>query len=239
MVALFVAICTSCDNQSARYPTLGANKDSGDYRIDPYILLSQLDAGNTDAFLPMTATQVSKDELLPTGTFAWAQTDYLKIANALSEYVWNDQMEGWSVYFVNFDRDCLNSVDGFDSFIAIYYKEVPFESGSKYLTRQIDISPLARQVSWGSGSEYPHPIWGSWPAVDIENFEITADEALQIAETNGGQAVRKKVKDECYILVNSGPRTNAKWNVNYTVHGLFGVMVDPYTGKFKISSDFQ
>ncbi len=230
---LLITLCVSCDNSKRKYPILGGNQDSGDYLIDPYTILISLDQGNTDVFLPILATPSSVDELLPAGSFAWTQSDYLKIANAFSLYVWNDPMEDWSIYSLNFKRDCQNIDGGFDSFIAIYYKEVRIGLENRYKTRQIDIFPLAKQVTWGSGSDYPRSVWDKWATVDVQSFKITADEAFQIAEKNGGTEARLKVRNKCNILVKSPHNKAQKWSVSYYVLAAFQVIIDPYTGQYE------
>jgi len=239
LILLVVSACGALDNQSQNYPNFGANEVEGDYLINPDTILDALKRGDTNVFLPMLATPGPNDDLLPPGSFAWKQVDYLNIASALSQYVWKETMEDWSVYYLSFQRDCHNDFGGFDSFIIIYYKVIKVNSQNEYTTREIDIYPLAKQVTWGSGSNYPRPFLHDWNSADLNNFKVTADEALQIAEDNGGEKARLREKDSCIILVSSPYNNNDAWSVRYTIRDSFEVIVDPYNGKFRVFDEFQ
>jgi len=237
---IWVAILLmSCDGYEQYYPNLGANANSGDYLINPDKILTMLEQDNQNVFLPMTATPSPNDELLPYGSFYWTQNDYMKIARALSLYVWEDEMEDWQVFSIDFKRDCRTIHNGFDSFTAIYFKEITINSEKQYTTRQIDIYPLAKQVTWGDGSEYPYSIFKPWYAIDFPNFKISADKAFQIAEENGGADARLARNNECGIIVSSSQNYPNKWSVSYYILASFQVLINPYNGKFETFTEFQ
>jgi hypothetical protein len=233
ILILTAIICISCDNYTRYYPnSFGGNRNSGDYIINPDNILMMIDQESQDIFLPLNENEILNEDLLPYGSFSWTQQDYLEIANALSKYVWNDNMEGWEIYLLFFRRDCSVVSEGFDSFTGIYYKEIVVESEKKYTTRQIGIYPLAKQVTWGDGSNYPHSFFRPWRSMDFENFEITADEALQIADANGGESARIKQNNDCSILVSLFQDHPNQWEVDYHVD--FHILINPYNGKFQI-----
>lgn len=238
-ILLVVYACTLFDGSGQNYPSLGANKTSGDYLINPDTIIKMIDQGNINVFSPMLATPGPNDELLPSGSFAWTQLDYLKISKTLSQYVWKDDMQDWNIYYVTFGKDCKSITDGFDSFDIIYYRSITVDSEEMYATRQISIYPLARQVTWGSDSNYPRPSLRDWFSADLNNFKVTADEALQIAEDNGGKDARLQVNDACNILVDSPHNNKQVWSVSYYVRASFQVIVDPYNGQFKVFNEFR
>jgi hypothetical protein len=240
LFALIVAYaCAFLDTHGQNYPSLGANKTSGDYLINPDTILEMIDQGTVDVFLPMLATPGPNDELLPSGSYAWTQFDFLKIATALNQFIWNDDMEDWNVYYVTFGKDCHNETGGFDAFDIIYFKSLTEDSERLYTTRQISIYPLARQVTWGSDSNYLQPFLGDWFTQDLSNFNVTADEALEIAEDNGGKDARLRVKDACNILVDSPHNNDQAWSVSYYVRASFQVIIDPYNGEFQVFNEFR
>lgn len=239
LVLLLTNACTPLDTYSQNYPSLGINDTSGDYLINPDTILVALNRGDANVFLPMLATPGPNDELLPPGSFEWEQKDYFEIAKVLSQHVWKDDLTDWEVYYVAFGKDCINTTRGFDSFDIIYFKPVKAASEDMYITRQINIYPLAKQVTWGSGSNYPRLFLRDWLSVDLENFKVTADEALQIAEDNGGTDARLRVNNSCNILISSPHNNNNAWSVSYYVRASFQVIVDPYNGKFKVFDKFQ
>lgn len=234
VLTLTVIICVSCNSYDQDYPILGGNRNSGDYLINPDNILVMIDQEGEDIFLPMKGNQTLDEDLQPYGSFSWTQHDYLRVATALNQYVWGDNMEDWEIYLMLFERDCRMSGEGFDSFNVIYYKMVTSESKTKYVTRQIDINPLAKLVTWGGGSDYPRSFLRPWRAMDFENFEITADEALQIADANGGKDARAKQKNDCGILVSLLQDHPNKWGVDYYFLADFHVLIDPYNGKTQI-----
>ena len=231
---LVTIICASCSNYDQAYPVLGRNRNSGEYLIDPDNILAMIDQEGVDIFLPKNSNQILDEDILPYGTFPWTQHDYLRIASALNEYVWGDNMGDWEIYLMFLERDCRISIEGFDSFNVIYYKMVTTDSKTKYVTRQIDVNPLAKQVTWGDGSEYPRSFIRPWHDIDFENFKVTADEAFQIAEVNGGNDARAKRKNDCGVLVSLLQDHPNKWGVDYYVLADFHVLVDPYSGKTQI-----
>jgi hypothetical protein len=234
VLILIAIICVSCINYNQDYPLLGGNRNSGDYLINPDNILVMIDQEGEDIFLPAKGDQISAEDLMPYGSFSWTQYDFLRIANALNQYVWGDNMEDWEIYLMFFDRDCRMSGEGFDSFNIIYYKMVTVDSKTKYVTRQIDVNPLAKLVTWGDGLDYPRSFLRPWHTMDFENFEITADEAVQIADANGGKDAREKRKNNCGISVSLLQDHPNKWGVDYYVLADFHILVDPYSGRTQI-----
>lgn len=239
LVILIFATFASCGNYEQDYPTQGAHSNSVDYLIAPDTILTMLSQGDSNVFFPVQATPGPNDDLLPNGSFSWTQADYLKIAAALSQHAWGDQLEGWKIYSLDIDRNCRNLNAGFDSFRATYYKETTINSEERYITRQIDIFPLAKLVTWRDGADYPHSFLKPWHAVDFNNFKITADEALQIAEENGGVDARLKSNNECMILVSLYQRNQNKWSVTYYPLVSFQALINPYNGEFKIFNELH
>jgi hypothetical protein len=237
LVFLFLQACTLLGD-SQDYPN-GINEISGDYQINPDTILDELNKGEINVFSSMVATPSLDDELLPPGSFEWTQEDYLSISKALGQYVWKDDMADWSVYYISFEKDCLDEGDGFDSFDIIYYKAVKVDSENLYDTREINIRPLAKMVTWGSTSGYPRSFLSNWLNVDLRNFKVTADSALQIAENNGGKDARFRVNDSCLILVSSPYNNRNVWSVSYYGTSLFHTVVNPYNGKFNVFDEIQ
>lgn len=65
----------------------------------------------------------------------------------------------------------------------------------------------------------------------MENFAISADDALQIAEEHGGNQTDKS---HCStISVSMFQHDNEKWDVNYFAAS-FGVYIDASSGKYEI-----
>jgi hypothetical protein len=74
-------------------------------------------------------------------------------------------------------------------------------------------------------------------SIDMAQLKISADQALQIAESNGGEEKRASVKNACSISLQLIlDRTNRwQWKVYYHRHDdrtlFFNILIDPYTGE--------
>lgn len=106
-------------------PSIASDYNNGAfYKIDPETILASLDQGKANVFTPFSGdpnnTSVS---YLPIN---WTQSDYLKVANALSQAVWHEPLDlkNWNVYDVTFQKVCEDDPKGFDKFEITYYKAV-------------------------------------------------------------------------------------------------------------------
>lgn len=233
LLLLIVAMsgCQSFGSQDRKYPSIaGPFIDTGDFMINPATILDSLDSGETNVFTPTLATP-SNDTILPSGSIQWTQSDYLKVANALSQFVWNEPLDSWLIFYLTFKNTCQDNLSGFDGFDAIYYKTV---SGSRaYTARHIEVYPLASIVYWGDYADFP--ISSGWAAIDLSKFKITADNTLRIAEENGGAETRVRAHNDCRISISlPASKEDNRWDVAYYYSPSFEILVDPYSGRHEI-----
>lgn len=235
VVIILAYIAFPGDSQIAQYPSSFITEfpDSGSYAIDSDSILESLDQDATDVF-QRTNSSLETEPYEPKylSPLSWTQSDYLDIASALHQYVWNEVVENWHLYSMGFFGDCRHEPFGFDVVSFTYFKAV---ESQRYAVHKIEIVPLSGYVNWGGGNEYPRPLFG-WKSINLEKLNVTAGEALQIAEENGGQTARTKVINNCTIYV--GISSNSKiWAVRYSRQGtsfIFEANVDPSTGDYKI-----
>ena len=216
------------------YPTAGLYSYNvmGGYAIDPDTILQALQQGKTDVLMPELATPIAP---VYSGTILWHQSDFLKIANALFEFRWKESPQNWSFLFMLLRTNCGEIKGGFYYADIAYFKTLWYKTTILYTAREIEITPLYRDVGWGGGGpNYPHPIFG-WSTVDLKKLKVTADDALNIAEANGGNAAQLRVQNECRIYLNlSG---DYGWNIFYENNAgeiMFQIYIDPYTGSFHL-----
>lgn len=235
IIIIFLTIVTifACQlpgDKEPEYPsTIGTFPETGNYAIDPETIIESLDHGVTNVFMPLLATP-SVDTILPSGSIHWKQSDYLKVANALSQFVWKEPLDGWSIYHLDFNKECQDNPSGFDSANIIYYKTIGVGWQKMYTARWIQIFPLAAEVAWGSGKNFP--ISDGWNAINLTKFKITADDALRIAEENGGKEARSRVGNGCSILINArNHNKDDRWDLGYYYGVNFEMIIDPYSGK--------
>jgi hypothetical protein len=225
------------EEQIQRYPTtISSLGDTGNYMIDPETILESLDRGETNVFMPEIATP---EFYTPPdgGTYSWSQADYWEIASALHQFVWGESVDDWSLFRMMFYTNCADNLRGFAIGDFVYFKPVLNHWTIRYTAREIVIHPLVNSISWGGNRNYPRPLLG-WKSVDLKKLTVTADDAIQIAEENGGRDARLSVENKCSIDLSVGfnPRGDG-WSVDYAQTDgtpIFGIEIDPYTGEYKI-----
>ena len=126
LIVLIAVACTPFSNHAVpgNPSYLSSYVESGDYTINRQTILASLDQGETNVFTPLLTTQEPNPPLLPSGSIAWAQSDYFKIVEALNQNIWQDTMNGWNVYYLAFDKQCQENPVGFDSLEITYYKTI-------------------------------------------------------------------------------------------------------------------
>jgi len=212
---------------------------SGYYEIDPETTLDTLSRGETNVFTPASPEILYRDE--PTyDSIAWTQSDFMKIANALSLKTWNEPLDlkSWKVIYMSFLGGCENQTSGFHSFTIAYYKPLGIADFEKqYTTRLIDIISWQGLARWGNDAVFSTPVLLGWDGVDVSKFQVTADDALQIAENNGGLDVRRNVDNACRLILTVSQLDplphRANWLVDYD-RADFYMHINPYNGKYKI-----
>jgi hypothetical protein len=235
LVLLTIVDCDPYTSPGSLPMGLGSYNDIQYFSFEPESVLTVLDQGTGETFKPLPATV--DNNLFSSGSFPWRQQDYLKIAGALNQVVAKDTLEDWKIFKLHFDRDCADNPTGFDYVNMTFFKT----DGDQYSAREIDVYPLAKEADWGGDTHFPRPFLFGWKSIDLEKLKVTADDALQMAETNGGKEARLAEKNSCYILVMLSPNTDHEnWGVYY--YGdhsatLFAMTINPYSGEYQIISN--
>jgi hypothetical protein len=217
--------------QVQRYPSyLGI--DTGYYKIDPERILTSLDSGEKKVFAPEAT---SPDDPIFEKYFSWRQSDFTKITTALHEFVWDEGLDGWKLYYMDFSTPCHDNLSGFELSEFYFFKTIFHKNGQiSYAGRGFLVTPQYGDVEWGSGPNYPHPILG-WKSVNINKVKITAEEALAIAEQNGGKEARLLSNNQCKVTAQLSGYSG--WEIFIYSYGtgssIFRMVIDPSTGKIK------
>ena len=207
------------------------------YTIEPTSLLDSLKRGEM-AFTPVS----QRPELLPVDQKVpvnWHQADYFYIANALYEGVLGKTLQGWQLSSMDFALGCSKVQNGFQNGRFGFFSIVKDNDQETRLERFIDIDPSNNFVNVSETKYSPKLI--DLKSIDMAQLNISADQALQIAESNGGEEKRASVKNACSIsLALTLDRTNKwYWDVFYTRHDdrtlFFDILIDPYTGEIRSS----
>jgi hypothetical protein len=203
------------------------------YTIEPASLLDSLKHGET-AFTPVN----QRPEFVPLGqqvTVNWHQVDYFYIANALYEGVLGKTLEGWQLGSMNFALGCSQVHNGFQNGRFHFFSVVKDDDQTLRLTRFIDIDPSDNFVHVSEEKYSPNLV--DLKSIDMAQLQISADQALQIAESDGGEEKRASVKDACSITsqLTLDQRNRWQWKVFYSRWddrtNFFEILIDPYTGE--------
>ncbi len=228
------------------YPVGGSDKQTI-YEINPQNILSQLGNNELNVFITKPLTSENSLPVWQNQTFNWNQEDYLRIANALHETVWNENLDGWLLEratFYGYKHD-INS--GIEYAHFIFYKH----QDDVYTIHALTIKPLYNEVIAGEGI---YNDIGNWRGFDLQSLKInSANQALIIADQSGGEKACSNIKKVCGIGIWLTPyldefkkilslpiyRYGWKWSVSYYDeynHTIFRVDINPYDGTYRVKS---
>ena len=199
------------------------------FNIKPKSILESISQGKEDAFISVDTepelASSSKDEPV-----AWNQTDYFQIAEALHKLVWGESLGTWNLYRMVFSSGCDQVDIGFQSGQLVFFKVINLNGQETRIGHFIEIDP-SRSFAQAMETEY-YPDLEDWKAIDLAKVKISASEALQIAEKNGGYEKRTAVKNVCSISAGISRDTVVYdgWLVIYSP-SVFIDKIDPVTGK--------
>jgi len=206
----------------------------GVYTFDSQTILQSLAQSETSVFTLQLSTPESPRTGLP--PVQWSQVDFYRIAQAFHEFAWQEPIESWKLNELFFKLDCEHAPLGPQFMSLDLFKSVHVRQTNSRLWRAIFIKPQQNQVSW-IGIEY-YPERSRWSSLDFAQIKIPAEQALQIAESQGGQEARLAAENKCWIdgALVAGLRDN-DWRIAYTGEGLvrlFEINIDEQTGTYKI-----
>jgi len=208
------------------------------YSIDTGTILEALAQGNTNVFTLLAATP--EGELpSPQKTVHWSQDDFFLVAETIHEQSWGEPLGDQNLYNMLFHVNCADVERGtfsdaeFKSFEVI---QVEGEEETR-IEHWISIWPeidlvYAVEVTYQPNVNYKAPI-------ALSQYQVTAGEALQIAENSGGPAIRAEAGNDCKVSVMAPGPDGKGWRVIYAnypngYHLLFEIAVDPKTGEYKV-----
>jgi len=227
-----------------KYPTGEIIDNLVVYQIDPETILTSLEEGNSSVFLPATKNPIYEDvaPLTPISFFRWSQEDSLQVANALHQFVWGEPLNDWRLYSAGFTIPQCKDITKINGAGFRHYQR---QKDWYFVVHDINIDLEYGYVYAGDNNGY---YTGKWEDIDVSQSAVkSADQALHIAEDNGGEEARLVLSDdqECHISIFLSPHAlfdrtwdGWGWEVTYwTKDGsllLYGIIIDPYTGKYEI-----
>jgi hypothetical protein len=227
------------DNGYSNPLLFSSYSSTGYYEIYPETILSSLDRGETRVFT-LASEEIWDQDRPEYESIRWSQSDYLKIADALSQEVWHEPLDlnKWQILDLSFSQDCVDNPHGFYSFSLVYFQRAGLQFWSRqYHVRMIDVIAWQGIIVWGERI-FSDAILPGWGNANLEDFKLTADDALLLAERNGGSKVRQGANNDCRISVwfnNYTPVSkfsHNNWLVDYGKTDFY-IRINPLTGKFK------
>jgi len=209
----------------------------GHFQFDAQTIFISLEQGKTEALVPFIRDNT--EPFTPTPGVSWMPTEFLQVANALSERVWGEPLDlnTWYVRDMSFlGRSCRPELDRFNRFLIIYYqKNKPVASFSRYTARYIRIEPSIGLAEWAGDGDFDTLSLFAWKEIEFAKFNISVSDAIQIAEENGGKEMRENMNNECAIsaYIRENPRRfyAYDWYVEYYDRNKpFSIFVNPFTG---------
>jgi len=218
---VFLSSCARSDSDSARaYPVnVGSFANQGNFKIDSEKILSDLNRGVANVF--QSVEEVPNTKLF-SEQFEWSQADYEKITTAVFQFVWNDSINSWIPYRFDFGLHCQDEPKGFNYVDLFYYQEIENDNKPFYSVRAISIIPQSGFIAWGGGTNFPRPFPG-WGSIKQDELKVSAEEALGVAESKGGQSFRLARKNACSISVYMYPQAYnyGGWIVTYSTGDIY------------------
>jgi hypothetical protein len=247
ILALSIGIIVVWNSYNTEFDE-GVLYDTSIYTFDPKVILTSLDQGDVDLFKVSPSDSEANSPLLwPPATFSWNQEEYLKVADALHEFVWKEPLEDWHLIRAYFRILQCQDVSKAIDYVALSFYQ---RQGDSYVVHGMRIDPLHGTLIAGTNSYYYS---GKW--VDIDLAHISVNEpyvALGMAESSGGREARSSAKNKCHVDIYFAPyvteyniithpvnRFGWGWNVLYEDDGLnsiFEMIIDPYTAKYAIKN---
>jgi hypothetical protein len=198
------------------------------FTIEPDKLLDSIAQGKPNVFTPVDTEPPVKPPSEQISV-SWTQADYLYIAETLHEQVWGESLDGWQIRYMGFKLTCREADIGLQNGTFDYFKIVKTNNVESRLERFIDIDPRF-DTAYVREAEYI-PVLVEWKSIDQEKMTISADDALKIAEKNGGKEKRLSLENACNIDISIVPNsnTNNDWNIRYSKKGEGVVHEDVFT----------
>jgi hypothetical protein len=233
LLIMFLSLTFACQFFSFGREEEISNKEAY-YAIDPNTILDSLAQGATNVFTPQIATPEFESSIQGEPV-EWSQSDYFRIADALHEFVWNESLDEWNLDGMTFGMDCKDVDYGSQYANFRFYKVVHTREKESRLVHNIYIFPAENSVWWTEIEYYPK--LANWGSLDQKQIKVSVNDALQIAETNGGRKARLEVNNKCKFAAIIPIWEYEGWNLTYTSDAkLFNINIDPLTGEYRIIS---
>jgi len=185
----------------------------GYFTISPDTIIEDLLEGKEGVFIPRESSPfVSYPEL--GNPVQWSIQEYIFIAQSVNELIWGNSLTNWELNMVRGDWHCEYYYSGPQSAEFRLFRIGGNNEKSRYVST-IEIIPRRSLVTWHKEEHFPVIL--NWKNIDMNKIDISMEEAVEIAEKNGGYEARTNVKNECSITAILNPESPIYhgWIVSY------------------------
>lgn len=205
------------------------------YSIDSAVIIESLKQGRENNFNLLNET--SSNNQISASPVEWKQDDFIYVAKAFHQFVWNESISEWKLEKMSFTLRCDEIELGAQGARFAFFKEEKDNGVGAIVFRDLYITPDENLVKLLE-TKY-QPIYEKRMAIDFMKVDITVEKALMIAEINGGTEFRQEINDNCAINVqlNAGGKLDG-WFTTYSeiTSGpgkQFWATINTETGKYK------
>jgi len=208
------------------------------YTINPQTIINSLSQGKNDVFALQSPTPPASLGLKGNRVL-WKQVDFFRILGSLNSYAGYESLDSWKFERMLFKLNCADINYGPQYAAIKYFKITSFGGREARLGKDFWIDPLNDAVSVHTTELVPNVL--SYETFDLPTLKVFAEDALLIAEKNGGLQARLSLENNCIIYLSLAPGAiYGGWQVSYSgnsLNDIFGINIDPVTGKFQVLSN--
>lgn len=228
---VIMLVLTGCFGQLPKEKRTTLN--SGSYVIDG------ITGGIPNELSPLGFTLSSRGvDPRQTGIAAtWTQREFETIGVSFTEKVLRDTPERWKLAHMGFSLNCQDVGVGLQfAYFKLFRNQGDWPNNARF-ERHMRVFAQDREVTYYD--EQAVPDLQSWSAIDMKKVRVSADQALNIAEHNGGSGKRPAVGEPCGIRIEMNGWEGNHWRVTYSYLVSakrsvdFVVIVDAETGNVK------
>jgi hypothetical protein len=206
------------------------------YQFDPY---NVREPGNGDSLF----IQIPYSEGVPTPVFttlAWEQEDYFWTLDLFMKYILHEDRVSWKVVDIGAVRFCSDP-NGLPNLTIKMQKRILSAQEDYRIEALVNVMPQPGIIELLK-REYA-PDEGGERTIDWDDIRIPAEQALLIAEENGGAVVHEALNNQCRITISltAGVQGNDWWIYYEPLNqpSVFEIAVDERTGKYRILREFE